>query len=66
MNNNDKIFLKNFIRITKVLADESRVRILRLVMEKELCVCQIIETIQLAPSTVSKHLLLLNQAGLVD
>ena len=66
MNNNDKIFLKNFIRITKVLADESRVRILRLAMEKELCVCQIIETIQLAPSTVSKHLLLLKQAGLVD
>ena len=31
----------------------------------ELCVCQIIELLQLAPSTVSKHLLLLKQAGLL-
>lgn len=54
------------VRITKALADESRVRILRLILERELCVCQIIATVRLAPSTVSRHLLLLKHAGLVE
>lgn len=56
----------DFVTATKALADRSRVRVLRLLMERELCVCQVIETIRLAPSTVSKHLLLLKRAGLVD
>lgn len=33
--------------------------------DKELCVCQLIELLKLAPSTVSKHLLILKQAGLL-
>jgi DNA-binding transcriptional ArsR family regulator len=32
----------------------------------ELCVCQIIEMLGLAPSTVSKHMSILRQAGLVE
>ena len=32
----------------------------------ELCVCQIIEMLALAPSTVSKHMSILRQAGLVE
>jgi DNA-binding transcriptional ArsR family regulator len=32
----------------------------------ELCLCQLIELLGLAPSTVSKHLSLLQQAGLVE
>ncbi len=32
----------------------------------ELCVCQIIEMLGLAPSTVSKHMYILRQAGLVE
>lgn len=34
--------------------------------EGELCVCRIIELLQLAPSTVSKHLTILKQAGLAE
>ncbi len=52
--------------IPKALADETRVRILMALSEGELCVCQIIELLGLAPSTISKHLFLLNQARLVD
>jgi DNA-binding transcriptional ArsR family regulator len=33
---------------------------------RELCVCQIIELLELAPSTVSKHMSILKQARLVD
>lgn len=52
--------------IPKALADETRVRILMALSEGELCVCQIIELLGLAPSTISKHLSLLNQSRLVN
>ncbi len=57
--------MRAMIQITKALADPSRVRILLALREKELCVCQIVELLQLAPSTISKHLSILNQAGLI-
>jgi ArsR family transcriptional regulator len=57
--------MRELIRITKALADPNRVRILLALRKQELCVCQIIELFQLAPSTVSKHLSILNHAGLV-
>ncbi len=52
--------------ITKALADENRVRILMFLQESELCVCQIVEMLGLAPSTVSKHVAVLHQAGLLE
>lgn len=55
-----------FMNITKALSDENRVRILMALRERELCVCRIIGLLQLAPSTVSKHLTLLKQAGLIE
>ncbi|MGA2243907.1 MAG: metalloregulator ArsR/SmtB family transcription factor [Verrucomicrobiota bacterium] len=58
--------MKAFISITKALADETRVRILMALRDGELCVCQITELFGLAPSTVSKHLAILFQAGLVE
>ena len=58
--------MKDFITITKALADENRVRILTALESRELCVCQLIALLQLAPSTVSKHLWILKQAGLID
>jgi DNA-binding transcriptional ArsR family regulator len=54
------------LRVTKALADIQRVRILMLLKPGELCVCQIVEVLGLAPSTVSKHLSLLTAAGLLD
>ena len=58
--------MKEFITITKVLSDVNRVRILLALDGRELCVCQLIVLLGLAPSTVSKHLWILKQAGLVD
>ena len=52
--------------ITRALADERRVRTLLALRRGELCVCQITELFGLAPSTVSKHLSILLQAGLVE
>ena len=57
--------MKRLIYITKALADENRVRALGALQYQPLCVCQIVELLGLAPSTVSKHLAILRQAGLV-
>jgi len=51
---------------TRALADENRVRVLLALEGRELCVCQIIELLGLAPSTVSKHMSILKQARLVE
>ena len=58
--------MRDFLTVTKALADENRVRALLALQGRELCVCQIIELLQLAPSTVSKHMSILDQARLVD
>jgi len=55
----------SILNIFKALSDSSRLRIFISLSGKELCVCQIIELLQLAPSTVSKHLLILKQAGVL-
>ena len=57
--------LKSAARIAKALADPQRMRILQLLRPGERCVCQIVAVLALAPSTVSKHLSLLDAAGLV-
>ena len=58
--------MREFMNITKALADENRVRVLLALRKRELCVCQITELFGLAPSTVSKHLSILSQAGLLE
>jgi len=56
----------DFMNMTKALGDENRVRILMALSgRRELCVCQLIDMLQLAPSTVSKHLFILRNARLI-
>ena len=58
--------MRKFMNITKALSYENRVRMLLALRKGELCVCQLAELLGLALSTVSKHLSILFQAGLVD
>jgi len=55
-----------FMAITRALSDQNRVRILLVLDGRELCVCQIVELLELAPSTVSKHMSILSNARLVE
>lgn len=57
--------MREFMNITKALSDPNRVRILLLLQQGELCVCQITELFGFAPSTISKHLSVLHQASLI-
>jgi ArsR family transcriptional regulator, arsenate/arsenite/antimonite-responsive transcriptional repressor len=58
--------MRNFMNISKALADANRVRMVLALRRRELCDCQLTELFGLAPSTMSKHLSILNQAGLVN
>jgi ArsR family transcriptional regulator len=58
--------MREFMAITKALADPGRVRILLALRRRELCVCQITELFGFAPSTMSKHLSILHHAGLIQ
>jgi len=57
--------MRQIVRTTKALADETRIRIIGVLKGRELCVCQLIELLCLAPSTVSKHLSILKNARLL-
>lgn len=57
--------MNEMLAITRALSDESRVRALWMLHGGELCVCQIIDALKLAPATVSRHMSLLYAAGLV-
>jgi DNA-binding transcriptional ArsR family regulator len=58
--------MRDLLAITKALADENRLRAVGLLRGRELCLCQIVEVLGLAPSTVSKHMSILYQARLVE
>ena len=58
--------MQQLLAVIKALDNENRLRILLSLRGGELCLCQVIELLGLAPSTVSKHMDLLRQAGLVE
>ena len=51
--------------IFKALADDTRLRILNLLRQREICVCEIVDVLDLCQSKVSRHLATLKHAGLV-
>lgn len=57
--------MEKLIDVLKALSDETRLRILNLLYEKELCVCDIMETLQISQAKASRHLIYLKNAGLV-
>lgn len=52
-------------KIFKALSDPNRLRILKMLQSKSLCVCEITDVLNLATSTVSKHLSILRTAGFI-
>jgi DNA-binding transcriptional ArsR family regulator len=50
----------------KALADESRLRVVLALRRRELCLCQVVELLGLASSTVSRHMSILHHARIVE
>jgi len=57
--------MKNFIKVMKALSDPNRVKILKMLQHKPMCVCELQAALEIAQPTVSKHLKSLEHAGLV-
>jgi len=57
--------MKQELSLFKALSDETRLRIMVLLSEKELCVCQLMWALELDQAKVSRHLTVLRSAGLV-
>ena len=58
--------MKTFVKVVKALSDPNRVKIIKMLQHKRMCVCEMQEALQLAQPTVSKHLKVLEEAGLVN
>ena len=57
--------MKDFIKVMKALSDPNRVKLLKMLQRREMCVCEIQAALGIAQPTVSKHLKVLEGAGLV-
>ncbi len=57
--------MRKFIKVMKALSDPNRVKMVKLLQHKVMCVCEIQAALSLAQSTVSKHLKILEEAGLI-
>ena len=57
--------MKQLIKVMKALSDPSRVKIVKMLQHRVMCVCEIQAALDLAQPTVSKHLRVLEDAGLL-
>jgi ArsR family transcriptional regulator, arsenate/arsenite/antimonite-responsive transcriptional repressor len=58
--------MKQFTKVMKALSDPNRVKIVKLLQQKVMCVCELQAALGIAQPSVSKHLKILEEAGLVD
>lgn len=57
--------MKRFVKVMKALGDPRRVTIIKLLQHRPMCVCEIQAILGVSQSTTSKHLKILEEAGLV-
>ncbi len=58
--------MKTFVKVMKALSDPNRVKIIKLLQQKVMCVCELQAALGISQPSVSKHLKILEEAGLVD
>lgn len=58
--------MKAFTKVMKTLSDPNRVKIIKLLQQKSMCVCEMKAALEISQPSVSKHLRILEEADLVD
>ena len=58
--------MKQLTKVMKALSDPNRVKIIKLLQQKMMCVCELQGALGIAQPSVSKHLKILEEAGLVE
>lgn len=62
---NESDFMREFVKVMKALSDANRIKIVKMLQHRVLCVCEMRELLGVTQPTVSKHLKVLEEAGLV-
>jgi ArsR family transcriptional regulator len=57
--------MKTFVKVMKALSDPNRIKIVKMLQHRTMCVCEMQAALQISQPSVSKHLRLLEDAGLV-
>ena len=57
--------MREFVKAFKALSDETRVRILKLLLERECCVCEVMQALDISQSRASRNLGILHDAGFI-
>ncbi len=58
--------MSNAVTFCRALSDETRWRIVRLVMDRALCVCELADILGMPQSSVSSHVQIIRKAGLLE
>jgi ArsR family transcriptional regulator len=58
--------MQQYLEIFKALSDRNRMRIILMLRIRPLCVCEISEVLNIALSTISSHLKILRNTGLIE
>ncbi len=56
----------DFVQMFKGMADETRLKILDMLSSEELCACKILEAFEITQPTLSYHMKILTDCGLVN
>ena len=57
--------MRDFVRAFKALSDETRIRIMKVLLERECCVCEVMQALDISQSRASRNLGILEDAGFV-
>ena len=57
--------MRKLIKVMKAVSDPSRIKIMKMLQRRVMCVCEIQALLGTAQSTASKHLKILEEAGLI-
>ena len=58
--------MKKIANIFKALSDDTRLRMIKLLHERELCVCELMQVLDMSQPRISRHMSVLKNAGLVE
>jgi ArsR family transcriptional regulator len=57
--------MRDFVKLFKALSDDTRIRILKVLLERECCVCEVMQALDISQSRASRNLGILEDAGFI-
>ena len=58
--------MSNIVAFSQALGDQTRWRIVQLIIDQPMCVCEIADILQMPQSSVSSHVQVIKKAGMLD